>query len=280
MQYTVMINQSKACEWGLNAQQAMLFAFVYGVPSWAKPVTKGGEVFYALSKAKIVEELPLLTDKPDTAYRLLRALQDKGLVELSSTNQITLVRLTDAGKTWNQKSDGSEKYPSEVGEKSVLGRKNIRSGSEESPTNHVTSNQVTNHDTSNHNNPAPSDDVAELFDFWKTQMGKTYKVVLTDKRRRQIGKALKDYPLDLLKQAIIGCTLSPYHMGQNDAGKRYDDIELIVRDAKHVEQFVGYFEQKPKNVSLYSDRPRPVHTGLDQANDTGLTRRADGTYSL
>jgi biotin operon repressor len=126
----------------------------------------------------------------------------------------------------------------------------------------------------------PSDDVTELFDFWKTQMGKTDKAVLTDKRRRQIWKALKDYSLDLLKQAVIGCTLSPYHMGQNDAGKRYDDIELIVRDAKRVEQFTGYFEQKPKNVSLYSDRPRPKHTGLDQANSAGLTPRSDGTFSL
>jgi len=30
MQYTVTINQVKALEWGLNSQQALLFAFVYG----------------------------------------------------------------------------------------------------------------------------------------------------------------------------------------------------------------------------------------------------------
>ena len=86
MQYTVTINQEKAQEWGLNAQQAMLFAFVYEVPSWANAVTTNDGVFFALSKLKIIEELPLLTDKPDTAYRMLRALRDKGLLELSSTN--------------------------------------------------------------------------------------------------------------------------------------------------------------------------------------------------
>lgn len=143
MQYTVSINQSKAQEWGLNAQQAMLFAFVYECPSWCNPVTKDGVVFFALSKLKIVEELPLLTDKPDTAYRMLRALRDKGLIDLDSTNAITLVRLTEKAKAWNQKENGSEKYPIRVGNKSDQGRKNIRGGSEKSPTNQDTSNQDT-----------------------------------------------------------------------------------------------------------------------------------------
>lgn len=140
MQFTVTINQAKALEWGLNAQQATLFAFVYECPSWARPVTTDNGVYFALAKTKIVEELPLLTDKPDTAYRLLKALEKHGVIELSSTNSITLVRLTAKGKTWNKKLDGSEKYP--TSEKSpTKGRKNIRAGSEKSPTNQGTSNQ-------------------------------------------------------------------------------------------------------------------------------------------
>jgi hypothetical protein len=35
-----------------------------------------------------------------------------------------------------------------------------------------------------------------------------------------------------------------------------------------------------KNVHAFPGRPRPKHTGLDQANDAGLQRRADGAYSL
>ena len=160
MQFTIHINQSLALEWGLNAQQALLFAFVYECPSWAKPVKTDSGIYFALSKAKIVEELPLLTDKPDTAYRLLRALAEAGLIELSSTSSITLVRLTEKGKEWNRKLDGSEKYPTT---KPGNGRKNIRAtsekspskvgnksepGSEKSPTNQGTSNQVTNQGTS------------------------------------------------------------------------------------------------------------------------------------
>ena len=161
MQYTVTINQVKALEWGLNSQQALLFAFVYGCPSWAKPIKTDDGIFFALSKAKITEELPLLTDKPDTAYRMLKALEEAGLIELSSTSNITLFRLTEKAIEWNQKLDGSEKYPTPPTNK---GRKKIRStsdkspskvgkksepGSEKSPTNQVTNNQVTNQVTSN-----------------------------------------------------------------------------------------------------------------------------------
>lgn len=160
MQFTVTINQAKALEWGLNSQQALLFAFVYGCPSWAKALKTDDGIFFALSKAKIVEELPLLTDKPDTAYRMLKALEEAGLIELSSTSNITLFRLTEKAAEWNKKQDGSEKYPTPPETK---GRKKIRStsekspskvgkksepGSEKSPTNQDTNHQDTNQGTS------------------------------------------------------------------------------------------------------------------------------------
>lgn len=175
MQFTVTINQAKALDWGLNAQQALLFAFVYECPSWAKLVKTDKGDFYALSKSKILEELPLLTDKPDTAYRLLKAIAGAGLINLSSTNNITLVQLTAKGKEWNKKLDGSEKYPTKkekVGKKSEPSpRKKIRSGSEKSPskvgkksepwsekspTNQDTSNQDTNQGTSHSVQEAPA----------------------------------------------------------------------------------------------------------------------------
>ena len=168
MQFTVTINQAKALEWGLNSQQALLFAFVYGCPSWAKAMKTDDGIFFALSKAKIVEELPLLTDKPDTAYRMLKALEEAGLIELSSTSNITLFRLTSKAAEWNKKQDGSEKYPTPPENK---GRKKIRStsekspskvgkkserGSEKSPTNQDTNNQDTNQGTGQDLQAAPA----------------------------------------------------------------------------------------------------------------------------
>jgi hypothetical protein len=167
MQYTITINQVKAQEWGLNSQQALLFAFVYEVPSWARPMQVEDGFFYALSKAKITEELPLLTTKADTAYRMLKALEVAGLIELSSTSRITLVRLTSKGQEWNKKVDGSEKYPSS----DSAPRKNIRPTSDnspaylgeksdltsdKSPTNQDTNNQGTSQGTSQTLQPAAS----------------------------------------------------------------------------------------------------------------------------
>ena len=169
MQFTVTINQVKALEWGLNSQQALLFAFVYGCPSWAKATKTDDGIYFVLSKAKIVEELPLLTDKPDTAYRMLKVLEQAGLIELSSTSSVTLLRLTEKAAEWNKKEDGSEKYPTM--KDGARGRKKIRStseknpskvgnksepGSEKFPTNQDTSNQDTNQDTSHSSQDAPA----------------------------------------------------------------------------------------------------------------------------
>ncbi|MEN5036866.1 hypothetical protein [Pseudomonas sp. TWI929] len=132
MQFTLTINQVKALEWGLNSQQALLFSFVYGCPSWAKPMQTPDGIYFALSKAKITDELPLLTGKPDTAYRMLKALEEVGLIELSSTSSITLFRLTEKATEWNQKLDGSEKYPTPP--TGTTGRKKIRSTSEKNPS--------------------------------------------------------------------------------------------------------------------------------------------------
>lgn len=191
MQYSIYINQSKALEWGLNPKQAILFAFVYTLPSWANEVKQGSRVYYAISKAKIASELPLLTDKPDTVYRLLTQLKSKGLVDLSSTSQITLLSLTKKAKGWNV-------YPkNEVGKISDGGRINLRSGSDKSPTNHRTNN----HNTSNHNSPLPpkGGDEAEavpvkaihdLYNEVCTRLPKSRG--LTPKRRSQIQARWKE----------------------------------------------------------------------------------------
>lgn len=102
MQFTVLINQTRALEWGLNAQQAMLFAFLYQVPSWATAVVVDDEVYYHIGKSKVIEEMPLLTDKPDTVYRLMRALQDKGVIEMATREGKTLIRLTEKGWKWGE----------------------------------------------------------------------------------------------------------------------------------------------------------------------------------
>ena len=84
-----------------------------------------------------------------------------------------------------------------------------------------------------------SGDIKNLFSYWQQVIGKP-KAKLDSKRRGKISQALQSYSFDQLKLAIDGCASSKYHMGENDSGKAYNDIELIFRDAKHVEQFIEY----------------------------------------
>ncbi|MCO7246398.1 DnaT-like ssDNA-binding domain-containing protein [Halomonas sp. Mc5H-6] len=174
MQYLVSINQTKALEWGLNAQQAMLFAFLHQVPTWADSREIDGVVWFNIGKGKVIEELPLLTDKPDTVYRLMKQLRGFGLICMTSCDNKTYIHLTEKAKGWNRaqgseknptskgKEAGSEKYPTHV-EKSDQGRKNIREGSEKSPTNQDTKIITPSHTSAGdeHDSPPPTPNVFE-----------------------------------------------------------------------------------------------------------------------
>ena len=46
---------------------------------------------------------------------------------------------------------------------------------------------------------------------------------------------------DLCK-AIDGCHASPFHCGENANGRKYQSLELIVRDSSHVNQFMELAE--------------------------------------
>ena len=86
----------------------------------------------------------------------------------------------------------------------------------------------------------------EVFDFWVRTLKSSArrKPILDEKRLATIGAAIYDYGVEQCKQAIEGCSLSPFHMGRNKMNKRYDDIELILRDAEHIERFLGIYDSQ------------------------------------
>lgn len=51
-----------------------------------------------------------------------------------------------------------------------------------------------------------------------------------------------------LKLAIDGCHVSPYHCGENERGRPYQNLELIVRDGSKVNQFIEALEQSKSPV--------------------------------
>ena len=82
----------------------------------------------------------------------------------------------------------------------------------------------------------PTGDEADVWECWKDVCSHP-KAVLTADRRKLIRKWLPIYGVQRLQDAIIGCSKSPHHQGQNDRHCKYDSLELILRDAKHIEDF-------------------------------------------
>lgn len=92
----------------------------------------------------------------------------------------------------------------------------------------------------------PSDAAAEVFWHWRAVMGKDGRTAFDAKRRRAVKARLADgYTVDQLKRAVDGCAKTPHNMGQNDRGERYDDLELICRDAAHVDRFIANAQSPP-----------------------------------
>jgi protein gp37 len=90
-----------------------------------------------------------------------------------------------------------------------------------------------------------TEQVREVFSFWVKTCCPNARVapVLSDKRNRKIATAIRLYGVETCLQAIEGVTYSDFHMGANSRGKKYTDIELILRDEAHIEQFAElYFE--------------------------------------
>jgi hypothetical protein len=84
-----------------------------------------------------------------------------------------------------------------------------------------------------------------VFDHWRTLLNHP-TAKLDDKRRRTIRAALKaGYGVDQLLTAIDGCANSPWHMGKNDRQTVFDGLELILRDAAHIDKFIRLASTPP-----------------------------------
>lgn len=178
MRLTSYINNQKCLEWGLNLQQGALFDLLNQLSGWAEPIYIDGAVYYWVAKSKICEEIPVAYSKPDTAYRALKVLEEKGLIIYIKFGSKDCVSLTEKGKEWN-----SEINPS-VGNKSEQTRKNIRETSEKNPTYKTTKDNST---IDNKNTCEPSDQ----FELWYSK----YPRQVNKKKAWQAWKRLKLDPI-------------------------------------------------------------------------------------
>lgn len=93
--------------------------------------------------------------------------------------------------------------------------------------------------------------VRAVFDLWvdthrRPKEGKAKGIPprLDAKREAIIRKAIAMYDgPEAAEAAILGCKLSEFHQGNNPRRKKYDELELILRDAKHIEMFAKILEE-------------------------------------
>ena len=73
------------------------------------------------------------------------------------------------------------------------------------------------------------------------------KPVFTDARMRKIIDMLhRGYSVEDLKLAVTGWEYSDFHRGDNDGGKVYNTLELLLRNDEKIDQFIGYHDRTPQ----------------------------------
>lgn len=121
--------------------------------------------------------------------------------------------------------------------------------------------------------PSHTAEELEIFEYWKMRMGKSNNAKLNGKRLANLKARLKDgYGVEYIKKAIDGCASSPHHMGQNDQGTVYDDLELICRTSTKVENFAESVGKMPRksNVKTIDDFMRENEASAARVLASGL----------
>lgn len=95
-------------------------------------------------------------------------------------------------------------------------------------------------------------EVRRVFSHWQRALEHP-KARLDPKRDALIRRRLREYSADDLCRAIDGYAASPFHRGDNKDGTRYDGIDLILRDATHIERGWALLEAKPAAEQAAAD---------------------------
>lgn len=208
MRYYSTINNVKSSEWGLTIQQAYLFSWFYEIPSWASKVMIENETYFFASKTKAIEELPILTTKPDTMYRYYKQLEELGLIVVKKIDSKDYISLTDKGKTWNfSKSDNSENNPSNVGNPS-------ENNSENNPTYNIYN---TNNNTKDIKEPKDSVglDFDKLLEFYNTTFNRKIRVVSVKAKKNFRDRLKEGYIKEDILNVFKNVKASKWHIDKN-----------------------------------------------------------------
>ena len=98
------------------------------------------------------------------------------------------------------------------------------------------------------------DDVNKI---WETYLGSLEefksnkrKPVLSKTRMDLIKRRLTTYSVEDLKLAVTGWLYSEFHRGENDNGKVWNSIELLLRNDEKIEQFISFHQKSDSKKTI------------------------------
>lgn len=221
MKYSIIINQKRALEWELTTSEAVVFSWIYELASWAEKLIYDNKTYYFSNRTKACEELPIVSDKPDTMYRIFKSLEKKGLISMVSINKKDYIALTEKGKLWHY----DDELPN-YGKKSEESRKEIRENSENFPTDKYNNNNnnketSTNVDGKKDETSSLSPELQKFNDWMINNAPYCYKNM----------KPLTDSELKKLKENYtpkeISCVIEQIE-NRKDLRKRYTNLYRTV----------------------------------------------------
>lgn len=97
-------------------------------------------------------------------------------------------------------------------------------------------------------------DVVECFTYWQDRCGHPQAKLTADREAKIKARLREGYSVQEIRQAINGAARGAF---VNDAGKRFDDIELICRKGSKLEDFMGRAAERAGNV-VPIERPKTL----------------------
>lgn len=94
--------------------------------------------------------------------------------------------------------------------------------------------------------------------------------MLDDKRKALIGAALGDYPLEDCLDAVRGWRRSEFHCGENPGQKVHNDLQLLLRDAAHLERFRDLERARPARRPATTNPSNATIGTFDRAGEVAL----------
>lgn len=175
----------------------------------------------------------LSNEKPTTIYKALKRLQKWGIIEVSSNNKMTSIRICNYEEYQEQSNNKVTTKGQQSNNKVTLNKKEeLRKKN----NNYVVELQK------------QSRQIYEYYIELFQKNPKQYK--LTPARKKKLGIRIKQNGEEQIKKAIDFCANSPFHQGDNDRGWTAD-LDFIIRSQEQVEKLANQHNKASESkVSL------------------------------